>query len=196
MDLLKRNKILIGAVVVLLLLNVGIITFILLTRPPNPHGPRDQRRDQVSRFIDDELQLTSDQRAQYRKLQEELFARTDSIMRVRAEAMEEMYELVKGETPNPAKMREMAAQVGAAETERSVSTWEHFRALRALCTAEQRQKFDTIIMDVLHQVRGPEPQGGPGPQGGPHPHGGPPPEQPPDPGMDEGPGPPERPMDN
>jgi periplasmic protein CpxP/Spy len=164
MDYLKRNKILIGAVVVLLLLNVGIITFMLLTRPPGPRGPRDQRRDQVSRFIEDELGLSSEQKAKYHKLQGDLFARNDSIMEVRAEAMEEMYTLVRGETPDPARMREKAAQVGAAETERSVSTWEHFRALRALCTAEQRGKFDQIILDVLHQMRGPEPREPHGPQ--------------------------------
>jgi periplasmic protein CpxP/Spy len=212
MDYLKRNKILIGAVVVLLLLNIGIITFMLLTRPPGPHGPRDQRRDQVSRFIEAELGLSSEQKEKYHRLQEELFAQNDSIMSVRAEAMEEMYKLVKGETPDPARMREKAVQIGAAETERSVSTWEHFRALRALCTADQRTKFDQIILDVLHQVREPEPRGihgpehqgirGPEPQGEPglpplepggFPESGPPPGPPPGgPGPGPGPGGPVR----
>jgi periplasmic protein CpxP/Spy len=204
MDYFKTNKVLIGAVVLLLLLNAGIITFMLLTRPPGPHAPRNQRRDQVSQFIEDELGLSSEQKAKYHRLQEELFARNDSIMDVRAEAMEEMYNLVKGETPDPVKMRERAAQIGAAETERSVSTWEHFRALRALCNDEQRAKFDQIILDVLHQVRGPEPQGirGPAPQGEPghppleqggFPESGPPPGPPPGgPGPGPGPGGPVR----
>jgi hypothetical protein len=184
MDFLKKEKTLAALVVALALINIVTILFVLfMPLRPAPRPPR-QGRNEVESFIDRELGFSDEQRVRYAALRAEHFNKGDSLMQVRSAVMKEMFGLLESNENNE-QVSAKAVTLGRIESELAIGTYEHFRAVRALCTPAQQQKFDELITDVLMKMR--EPRGGPGPGAGPRPDEGPGP----DPGR--GPEPPEPP---
>ena len=158
MDYIQKNKLLMIIVVVLVILNIVSVSYILFSPPPFP-GAHDKQKDPIARFLDEELGFSKEQKMQYQKLREEHFIRSDSLMNVHAKVLRDFFDLLKKDSTNQEEVRLKAAVIGKWEVDRSFETYNHFRAIRALCTPEQRRTFDAMITDVLQQPR--EPRGGP-----------------------------------
>jgi Spy/CpxP family protein refolding chaperone len=153
MDYLKKNRLLILIIAVLLLVNVGTISFILFFRGEGDRFPGKKGRGAVVAFIEKELHLSDAQKEQFARLREEHFGKTETLMREQHEARKAMLGLLREDTVDVNEMHRMAAVMGQKETELAVSTFEHFRALRSLCSPDQQREFDAIIQDVLKMTR-------------------------------------------
>lgn len=152
MEYFKKDKLAVVLIVVLVVLNILSIAFILFS----PLGPGFMKgREHVQGFVEDELNLSHLQKKQYAELREQHFARGDSMAVIQTAAMEALFTLMKIETVDTEAVRRNAEILGSIETTRSIGLFEHFRAIRVLCTPEQQKKFDTIVFEVMNKVRDP-----------------------------------------
>lgn len=160
-----KQKILVTAVVVLLLLNTAMIVFMWLNRPEKK-GPLPQGN--VNEFLRTELNLTTEQEAQFEAERRIHFENMRPLHDAAKEKRNELFDQISVPDNNANKIEQLSAELTAAESKKEVLTVTHFRKLRSLLSKEQQDKFDKIFKDVLRMMSG----GGPGQRGGPPPRDG------------------------
>jgi len=160
---MKSNKILVAIVVILILLNCGLLSFLWLNvyhvkkRPPI-QGPAFE-------FLSRELQLTSAQKAQYEKMRDAHRQLVDSLNTQSRMLHDSLFSGLKNPALKPAITSALTKRIADISAKVDTSTFYHFQRFRAILTTTQQEKFDNVIQDVLHGMGGPS-QGPPG-QGGP-----------------------------
>jgi Spy/CpxP family protein refolding chaperone len=146
--------------------------------PPNP--PRHADGGGPAKMIIEELKFTTDQIKQFEKLKEEHQQAIRELHDKGREIRHSYFELLKQDEVDQSSADELSVEIANNQKEIEKVTFEHFKAVRKICTAEQKKHFDEIIGDVLRHMAG----NGRGPMPPTHPHG---PEGPP---MPSGDGPP------
>jgi len=153
-------------VITLLLLTANIVTLALLwshkkggngPQPPQPGG------GEVFEFITHELNLDSAQQVAYKKLREEHQAGQRPLQDSIRKAKDDFFELLKQANVTDSLIRGRNKKIGDLEQELNLRTYLHFQKLRAICTADQQKKFDSIIQEVLKRFAPPRRQGPPPP---------------------------------
>tara|TARA_R110001599_G_scaffold353229_1_gene590913 strand:- start:3931 stop:4464 length:534 start_codon:yes stop_codon:yes gene_type:complete len=166
MDFIRRNKLLGGAVIVLVMFNAGLLVFLWLGRVENNRvnkGPEAK-----GRFLEESLNLSPEQIDQLEIIKKDHFKRIDQYQRDFNETRRQLHGLLNTEDSDQ-KAKVLSGKMGDIQSRIEISTFEHFASIRAICTPEQQQTFDKIISEVLRkEPSGNGPQGvRPPPQGGP-----------------------------
>ncbi len=163
-------------VLVLVALNIGLVTFMWYTQRPNngPGGP------ETANFLMRELRLSKEQEGKYHDLQKQFNDSLEPIRERERQIHDRFFGMMHAVNPDSVLVTATIDTMGHIRAEIEYLTFAHFRQVRALCNAEQQQKFDNIISDAMRRM-GPRPQGprGPGkeqhrPQGPQEGQGGPP----------------------
>ncbi len=170
------------AVLLLVICNIGLIVTMWIK--PHPGGPPPGGDGPRERVIND-LQLTADQIKQYDALIKEHRQQIDQLKEEGSKLRQLLFTNI-AQSGNPGKTADSVAQL-IANNQKAIElvTFNHFTHVRAICTDQQKQEFDKILVNITRNMAGnngdrrppPPPPGG---------HDGPPP---PPPGND-GPPPP------
>jgi periplasmic protein CpxP/Spy len=150
MDYFKKNKIAVVTIVVLVILNLLSIAFIIWMPMRRNNF---MRRDPVNQFLEQELRFSDLQKQQYAQLRSQMFQHGDSMMTVQSATLDEMFSSIRSDTLNREKIRQCAQKLGAIEVDRSIQLAEHFYALRSICNQSQKQKYDSIMVEVSRHIR-------------------------------------------
>lgn len=143
---MTKTNILYSAIFILILLNLGQ-WFFLGGRQGHKPPPRD--------YIIGNLKLSTTQVADYQKLIESHKILIDSQATQIRRSKNELYQLLKNR--NEAAEIQLFAQIGEAQMKIEKLHFEHFLAIKALCTAEQLPLFDELTT-TLAQLFAPSPQ--------------------------------------
>lgn len=155
-------------IVTLLLLTANIVTLTLLWTSKKTHAehfnpPPPQPGGQVFEFITRELQLDAAQQQTYKALREEHQSQVRPLQDSIGKAKDRFFDLLKQENVSDPLVTQYSAWIGKLEQQRDIFTFRHFQKLRAICTKEQKLRFDSIIQQALRQMsrpRGPRPEAG------------------------------------
>lgn len=143
-------KFLIGA---LLLINLSTLAFFWFAGPPRPKGG-------PGKYLVETLQLDDQQQIAYTKIREEHQQKTREYQQELNARHKRLFDLLATPVVDSVRMLEIADSISIRQKAMELYTFEHFRALRAICRPEQQQKFDAIIGDAVQQM-GPPPGGRP-----------------------------------
>lgn len=154
-------------IVTLLLLTANIVTLALLwtnkkadkehfdpqQAPPQQLGSGGQ----VFEFITRELQLDSAQQETYKKLRDDHQLQIKPLQDSIGRSKDNFFDLLKQENISDSLVETFSKKIGNLELQRDIITFRHFQKLRAICSEEQKVKFDSIIQQALHQISRPRP---------------------------------------
>jgi periplasmic protein CpxP/Spy len=147
------------AVMLLAVVNLAFLGYIWMERKDEPktmQEPKDARD-----YLVKELQLTQSQQQQFDSLRKKHFEQMRSDREETRRLKDAFFGQLKN--GNAAGDAGTAQQIGALQAKIDLNTFQHFAALRNICTEDQKKRFDDIIEDVLRNMgRGP----GPGRPGG------------------------------
>jgi Spy/CpxP family protein refolding chaperone len=162
------------AIVGLILLNT-VLLVMLLKKPDAPavvnnnneHGPiMGPDGEGPRRWMEQQLGFTPEQVKEFGMLVEDhrynMQALRDSI----AGKREELSKLLMTDSASTEAGNNIAAEIGSLQSQLEMVNFDHFTKLRAMCTAEQKPKFDSIIVEVAGAIAKDGPRNGP-PQGPP-----------------------------
>ena len=157
----KNIKIWQWSVALLMVANVALMAFLWL-RPAGRQARHDGRR--ARDYVVKELQLTTAQIGQYETLiqdhQRQMRQLGDEGRILRQHLFENMHPGAAGS----AAADSLAMLIGQNQKQIELATYNHFLHLRDICTPQQQQKLDNIIVEVTHMMNAPHP--GPGGAGG------------------------------
>jgi protein CpxP len=170
----SKNKILVWAVVLLIIVNVAVLTTIWLL-----HNKQRPGRGTPADYLVKELSLNNDQQNKLHELAKEHHSQSQEIRGRIKDARHQLFKLLQQPDVTDSIKKAAAGNVAKNLEELDLLTFNHFQKVRIICTPAQQKKFDEIIEDVLEMIAsGPPP--GPGRNGNHMPPPGdhmPPPEQ-------------------
>lgn len=156
METNTKNKLLYTLIILLVVLNLGTLSFMWYTKlsPPKPDFIPPQPRSGAD-FLNEELKFTKEQNEKIEKLREEHFQKIKTI-KDEGRGLRDLFfsNLSKAEVDS-AKINEIANAISMSEKKIELTTFYHMRKIREVCDENQKKKFDEIIQDVLKMGLGP-----------------------------------------
>ena len=177
-----KSKILIGVLLLLVLANIVTMSVFWLGKGRPPLPPKGSPTD----YLVNELGFDAKQKETFLGLVQAHRTQAESLRQQVKTAKERFFKLLQ--QPGITDSGKIAAvkNISQASEQLDLITFDHFKKVRALCNADQQNKFDNIIQDVMRMVGGPG-QGTAGMREPPRPKGPPPDEReggPPPPGSE------------
>jgi len=175
---MDRKKILIGVILFLVLLNLGtILTVVIHLR--SSEGAKEVTSNsavdslpvtgiQRVNYLADELNLTEDQKKDFRTASQEYGRQARSITLKMSKLREELLQEMDKKEPDQEHLDSLSEEIGNEHIRMKKLTVQHYLALKSLCTEDQKDKLYQVFSKLLNsegEIRGPRGQGGP-PAGG------------------------------
>ena len=143
---MKTNRILTIAVVLLLLVNVGMMIFML-----RGHGHRDMKRQGPFDMMVKELNMTEQQQTDFKKLKDEHFTAIKPVFDSVRTLKKSLFGLVKEENINDSIVSKYSGLISEQQANIDKLTINHFRKVRALFSGDQQKKFDDFVQKMMQR---------------------------------------------
>ena len=144
------NKILAIAVVVLLCVNA-----FLLFQMWNGKSKQEPKRSPGGPFetMVKELNMSEQQKNDYKKLREEHFARVRPLFDTMRQFRIAFFNMVKDSTANDDSLSYYSRKVAEKQAMIDKFTFDHFRKVRTLFSGDQQRQFDEYMQKVMQRRR-------------------------------------------
>lgn len=146
------NKFLTIAVVLLLLLNIGMLFFML--KGKRGGGKKTGGKDPFGMMVK-ELDMTDAQQTQYKQMKEEHFNAIRPVLDSIRVLKKSMFSLVKEENVNDSMVNRYSELIAEQQAVVNKTTVNHFSKVRTLFTGDQQTKFDDFIQKMIQRRKGP-----------------------------------------
>jgi protein CpxP len=156
MDLFTKNRFAFISIVILVVLNIITLTLLWIfhfRQPSRVQPPFDRRAARVEKFLERELNLSSEQSMEFKNLRRQHFEATMVVMDEIRELKEKMMSEVFSKDPDSAVVKNLTEQIGNKEAEREWLLYKHFRELRDVCTPEQQIKLHEIFLKIFERMQ-------------------------------------------
>jgi hypothetical protein len=156
---MEKNRFLTIIIVFLLILNLGTLVVIFMSKNGGGHRP-PFRQEGPSAFIIEELGFDEQQKNRFNELKKEHQGQMKNMqdsMKLQRDLLPEV--IMSG---NDARADSITTAIGKYQQQIEIYTYRHFVKVYALCNEDQKKKFGNIIEDILKMM---SPR-----KGGPPPH--------------------------
>jgi len=141
-----NNKIVGWLIGLLILANIATLTFFWIGHLKN------QRNHSPKEFLAKSLHFSETQKNAYFELAKD---HNESANKIREQIKinkEELFQLLKSEKIDDSIKKNAALKISISIQALDMLTFEHFKKVRALCTEEQKPKFDELIQKMVNSV--------------------------------------------
>lgn len=133
--------------IILLISNTVILAFVFFEKPTRADnkGPAN--------FIIKELNLNAAQIENFNQLK---FAHQDSVQRLKntgRELRENYFKLLRNDTTDNILADQLLIQIANNQKTIEQVTFSHFQSVKNICDSVQKEKFDSIILEVIHRMK-------------------------------------------
>ena len=149
---MNKIKVLSWTVVILIILNIGLVSFFIFTKPPHPHGPNKEPKH----LIIDRLSFTDEQIEKYDLLINEHRSKVTSLEHQLKEVKEKLYTQLEHQK-NDTNENLLFEEIGLIHENIEKVHFDHFVQLRAICKGDQLLAFDELISELTIIFRPPPP---------------------------------------
>jgi periplasmic protein CpxP/Spy len=133
------------AIALLLLLNIGTLTFLWTHRPPGGGGGPFMFLVKATHMDDAQKGAYEQLRTEHRA-QMNAFRANNSLLRGR------LFELLATQDANAPEVQKMIDLIASSRKQEEITTFEHFRKVRGLCRPDQQAKFDAAIGEAVQSL--------------------------------------------
>ncbi len=144
----SKNKFLLVIVVLLFIANVASIALFWLSKPKRPQQPQES----PAAFLIKELKLSTSQQLQFEKLRREHIEAATPLREEIKNAKEVLFNMLKTAGVADSVKNRAAKNISSITEKLDLVTYNHFEKVRAICTAQQQQRFDEIIKEVIGMI--------------------------------------------
>lgn len=142
---MNKTRLLSIAVVILFLMNVGIISFLLLNKPPRPDGRNDG--EGPKRIIIERLGFDKEQVDRYDALieqhQQTMRSADEEIMQLKRE----LFSLLS--SPDPVREDSLIERIGSVQRRIEHAHIAHFSGIRSICRPDQMNDFKALSHELV-----------------------------------------------
>jgi protein CpxP len=151
MTYIKNNKALVFIIAVLLLSNIAMLYFYLTKKNCEDNNPKKQNNP-PGQFMTDKLKnevgFTDSQIARYREIRGKHKEAMKPLFEEINNTKDSLYRLL-GQTPSDSLVNHYLEMIGDKQEAIDHRIFNHFLALKQLCTPEQLPRYDSTIQKVI-----------------------------------------------
>ena len=151
----SRNRNLILVIAALLLTNIAVLAYFLWLKPHKPKGPPDKPRVDMPSRLRDSIGFNDAQVAEYLKLREEQRTKMGTMYDEMRKAKDNLFKLLSDSNASDSLIGKASDVIAEKQKALDVSTFNHFKRIRALCTPEQQPRYDTMIQRMFRKMNRP-----------------------------------------
>jgi Spy/CpxP family protein refolding chaperone len=166
-DIYTRNRLINRFILILVILNLALLATIWYPRliPAKKEAVEPTKQDKQNRvksserlvrFLERELNFTREQGDKFLQLREEHFQKTDQLRRQIDDLRKKMMDHLLETEPGTAEVEKLAVEMGQKMSEHEKVVFYHFIELMEICDAEQKQKYRTLLREILHRLAPPK----------------------------------------
>lgn len=148
MENLKFYKI---AIVLLLLLNIGTLSFLWMHRPPPP----DQRGP--FQFLIRATGMDEEQQKAYAQLRDKHRSQVEAFKTQNSALRKQLFGLLAQQGAGDPMVLQLTDSIASIKRQEEILTYEHFRQVRAICRPDQQTRFDAAIGEAIQSMAPPPP---------------------------------------
>ena len=147
---MRRDTLLIGIIIFLVVLNAGVIGFLIFERASRPKSP------ELFELITDRLELTQEQQEQFFLLRDKHRMKMDMLDDEFELAVKQYLSLLAMNNPDTVLQDSLENALASIEKVRATITLSHFQQVKALCTPQQQEKFNSLLPDLMRVLLPPK----------------------------------------
>lgn len=155
---IKSKWVIVGIVTLLLANLASLAMFWFAPRVQQPMHP-----ETPAAFLTKALGLDAQQQERYQQLVKEHRAQADTIKEKIRQARRQVFALMREGHADSAAIEVASGNIAHWTKQMDFVTFSHFNSVRQLCRADQQQKFDEVIDEVMRMIGSPAPPPGTGP---------------------------------
>lgn len=146
---MKKETLLIAAVLALLLLNFGTLFFLFFHKGPGGagRGPSPLDRDIVEK-----LHLNTEQQAKFEQLKKAHHDQMEQSSRDYRDALANYFALLKNDSFTQARRDSLQTKLTEIQKNRVDVTFQHFNDLKTLAGAENKGNFEALLPDLMQVI--------------------------------------------
>ncbi|MFN8285658.1 MAG: periplasmic heavy metal sensor [Chitinophagales bacterium] len=155
---MKRETFLTVIIIALLLLNFGTLGFLFLNKPhpPGHFPPGPQGGPGVGEMLMQNLSFSTQQREDFEKLRFEHRSSINKLDEQNNQLLVAYLQLLQAENINTSSKDSLEKEMARIQIQKADVTINHFQKVKALCSPEQKKKFDEIIPDLIQVIAAPK----------------------------------------
>jgi len=152
MNFFTKNRILVGAVILLAAINLAILgTIGFRFLKPNEIPTRPSIRGNHMQFMSRELKFTPEQEIQFEELRNEYFEQNQILRNELRNRHQLIVEELSSPEPNREFMDSVANEIAELHFEQQQATIDHFMKLREICSHEQYEHLQHLFMRMMNR---------------------------------------------
>jgi Spy/CpxP family protein refolding chaperone len=150
MDVLKQNKLLFRLIILLVIMNLAIVAFLMVSKSTNPSDARrpDRNIEEILSVLKEELQLSPAQVSQLKDLREDFFVKETKLKKVIKSQRDSMNELMFNAQTDTIMVKAIAKRVSENEFKMEMLRFDQAKKLKTICTPTQMKKFEVLVIDI------------------------------------------------
>jgi periplasmic protein CpxP/Spy len=150
---MKKENFLVGAVIILFVLNLMTIAFLLFGMPghhlPPPQGEFDKHGpDKHDEIIFNKLKLDDAQKKQFDDLKTEHRKQVESIQETSRKLHDDFFGILKSDPIDTNKANMIVQQIADNQKELDKVTFRHFEKLKGILKPEQKDLFPKFLDEI------------------------------------------------
>ena len=152
---MENSKFLKGVIVILLFINISTLAFMWINKPPMQHQPPPpppNGRNDVFEFLSHKLEFDDQQRNEYEQLRNEHHNAVEAIKEKGRVTHDRFFDLLHVKYADSTLVAQLADSIASNQKQMELTTFYHFRKVRAICNPEQMRKFDGVINEALNMM--------------------------------------------
>lgn len=168
MNFFLQNRVSTIIITVLIVLNLFSIYFFVVHKriSHRGHPPRSEsnwrerdndKPNSKAHFLARQIGFDDTQKNTFQKLLKTHFKKSGLMRKEMSTLREQMFENIG----NPAFNKDsVVTEIGLLQTQLEIEMFDHFKAVRAICTEEQKVKFDKMAKRIAKKISGDDPRSG------------------------------------
>ncbi len=159
----SSNKNLIFLVAILLLTNIAVLLyFVWFKKPGHKKGPSEKRMGIMIETLQKKVGFDETQMAKYKELKELQKETVRPLFEEMRKAKEKFFLLMADTAVADSTLQAAANFIAQQQKMIDLEALNHFKRVRALCTAEQQPKYDSAIVKMFRNMGKPPNKNGDG----------------------------------
>ena len=147
---MSKERFLLIAVVFLLVLNGGVIAYLVMGRNEPPRPP------QLFEVITERLHFDENQKQVFFALRDQHRDAMDSLNDVFEKSVRDYLQLLSNAQPSAEVQDSLENIMASVEKMKAIKTLHHFQQVKELCSLEQRRDFDNLIPELTRILMPPK----------------------------------------
>ncbi|MBD1207791.1 MAG: hypothetical protein H9535_05150 [Ignavibacteria bacterium] len=155
--MMKRETLLTLAVAALLVLNLGIMTYLFVShRPPSESEEKPPKGKKIDELVITRLHLDEAQQATFKTLKREHRLTMESLDREYRDVVEQYFLLVLRTSIDAARRDSLQRLLENLHGQKISTTFRHFTKIKTICSPKQQPAFEQLLPELSRMMLPPQ----------------------------------------